>query len=363
MSDELETAGLASAGALSAGGTADLQGQPCRNCGTQVDERYCPQCGQLAASFHRPVISLVAETISDSLALDGRIARTLPRLLFRPGSLSRDYSEGKRSRYVPPFRLFLLSSLLFYLVVFAFVESSGIVSNIDLVRQGEARALNAEERAAVVEFITQNGKVDDEELEAFLEGLRGIDVDEGLTEEARDVAEENGVEPEPAEAGTAEPADTGDGAEVDADVAEVGEEISNAAERILENPRLFLAAIENWAPRLSLLLVPLTILALSLIYSWRRRIYIYDHAIHALHLHSWMYLASTAAIGLSALVGSWVAAFYFLAIPVYTTLSLRGAYGTGIFSAFLRMLFLIFFWLVCLLSLVVTIFVISALSV
>ena len=115
------------------------------------------------------IVALFDERLQElvpSLALDGRIARTLPRLLFRPGSLSRDYSEDKRSRYVPPFRLFLLSSLLFYLVVFAFVESSGIVSNIDLVRQGEARALNAEERAAVVEFITQNGKVDDEELEA-----------------------------------------------------------------------------------------------------------------------------------------------------------------------------------------------------
>lgn len=350
MSDELETAGLASAGALSAGGTADLQGQPCRNCGTQVDERYCPACGQLAASFHRPVISLVAETISDSLALDGRIARTLPRLLFRPGRLSRDYSEGKRSRYVPPFRLFLLSSLLFYFVVFAFVGSASFLDTSDWQLNG-GNPLSADERSAVIDYVSENEDAEPGDLEKFLEGLRDGASDQEVVPEADN-------EPTGEEAGASTPDQAGEPA---ADRS--AEELTAVVQEIIDNPKLFLAAIENWAPRLSLLLVPLTILALALIYSWRRKIYVYDHAIHALHLHSWMYLASTAALGLAALLGSWVAALYVLSVPIYTTFSLRGAYGTGIISAILRTAFLCFFWLVCLLSLVVTVFIISALSV
>ena len=111
MSNELETVGLASIGGLSPGGKADLSGEPCRNCGEMVNQRHCPRCGQLAASFHRPFIALVWDSISDSFALDSRLSRTLPLLFFRPGLVTRRYVEGRRARYVPPFRLFLLSSL------------------------------------------------------------------------------------------------------------------------------------------------------------------------------------------------------------------------------------------------------------
>jgi len=130
MSVDLETAGAASIGGLSTRQSADLAGQPCRNCGELVEQRYCTNCGQLAASFHRPILSLIGETISDIFTVDGRLARTLPVLLFRPGRLTKNYTEGKRARYVPPFRLFLLASLVFYLVLFALVPPGQFI-NVD----------------------------------------------------------------------------------------------------------------------------------------------------------------------------------------------------------------------------------------
>ena len=98
MSYELETVGLASIGGLSPGGKADLSGEPCRNCGEMVNQRHCPRCGQLAASFHRPFIALVWDSISDSFALDSRLSRTLPLLFFMPGLVNRRYVEGRRCR-------------------------------------------------------------------------------------------------------------------------------------------------------------------------------------------------------------------------------------------------------------------------
>ena len=349
MSEELEAAGLASVGALSAGGTADLQGQPCRNCGVMVKHRYCPNCGQLAASFHRPVFSLVAETVSDSLALDGRIARTLPRLLFKPGQLSRDYSDGKRARYVPPFRLFLLSSLIFYFVAFAFINTNG-VNALSQIETGDGAELDAEERQALLDYLAQNENFDQDEMERAIEEARAS---------ADAEAEEAPAEPESSEPVTdSGKNNAGDGSD------EFGERLEGAVQRTIDNPRLFTTAAENWAPRLSLILVPLTILALAMMYAWRRSIYVYDHAIHALHLHSWIYLSSTLAFGLSALLGGWVAGLYYsLALPLYTMFSMRGAYGTGYLQAFLRMVVLSFFWLISLVVLLFALIVLSLLAV
>lgn len=349
MSDELEAAGLASVGALSAGGTADLQGQPCRNCGVMVKHRYCPNCGQLAASFHRPVFSLVAETVSDSLALDGRIARTLPKLLFKPGQLSRDYSAGKRARYVPPFRLFLLSSLIFYFVAFAFINTNG-VNALSQINTGEGAELSEEERGALLDYLAQAENFDEDEMERVIENARAN----------ADAEAEEGA----AESDASAPVENTEGDSVDDGSDEFGERLEGAVQRTIDNPRIFTTAAENWAPRLSLILVPLTILALALMYAWRRSIYIYDHAIHALHLHSWIYLSSTLAFGLSALLGGWVAGLYYsLALPIYTMFSMRGAYGTGYVQAFLRMVTLSFFWLISLVILLFALIVLSLLAV
>ena len=47
---------------------------------------------------------------------DSRLWRTLGYLLARPGRLTREFFEGRRARYLPPFRLYLVISLLFFLI-------------------------------------------------------------------------------------------------------------------------------------------------------------------------------------------------------------------------------------------------------
>src|SRR5260370_40663823 len=58
---------------------------------------------------------LAREAVEALPPLDGRIAKTLPALLFRPGRLAADYTSGRLNRHIPPFRLFLVSLLIFML--------------------------------------------------------------------------------------------------------------------------------------------------------------------------------------------------------------------------------------------------------
>ncbi|MFN7163475.1 MAG: DUF3667 domain-containing protein, partial [Hyphomonas sp.] len=124
MEQDAEAAGLASIGGLDSGTHHPVEaGAPCRNCGTRVELRYCTNCGQLGADFHRPIWDLVTSSFDDMFAFDGRLWRTLPALMLRPGRVTRNYIDGKRARYVPPFRMFLLTSVVFFLTVFTVLEN------------------------------------------------------------------------------------------------------------------------------------------------------------------------------------------------------------------------------------------------
>ncbi|MEX1252253.1 MAG: DUF3667 domain-containing protein [Hyphomonas sp.] len=65
--------------------------------------------------MYRPIWDLVASSIGDMFSLGGRLWRTLPLLVLRPCRMTREYIDAKRARYVPLFRLFLLTSVIFFL--------------------------------------------------------------------------------------------------------------------------------------------------------------------------------------------------------------------------------------------------------
>jgi hypothetical protein len=91
-------------------------GSPCFNCGTALAGPWCYACGQLGEDYHRATHHLVWELLEGLFHADGRLWHTLPRLLFRPAALTRDYLAGKRASQVPPLRVFLVVLLLLFLI-------------------------------------------------------------------------------------------------------------------------------------------------------------------------------------------------------------------------------------------------------
>jgi hypothetical protein len=88
----------------------------CLNCGAVLTGRYCAHCGQ-AADVHVPSTrELVHEALEGITHSDSRLWRTLYLLWFRPGALTQEFIAGRRAAYMPPFRLYLVISILFFLV-------------------------------------------------------------------------------------------------------------------------------------------------------------------------------------------------------------------------------------------------------
>lgn len=86
----------------------------CLNCGTVVAGRHCAQCGQ-AGDVHVLSMKEVAGDVTHSLLhLDSRVWRTLRLLVRKPGELTREFIAGRHQLYIPPFRLYLAVSILYF---------------------------------------------------------------------------------------------------------------------------------------------------------------------------------------------------------------------------------------------------------
>lgn len=152
----------------------------CLNCNHPLAEssNFCEQCGQRNRSSQITLRSLIGDFLSQQFSIEGRLFRTVRELIFHPGRLTLDYWNGKRSRYVSPIQIYLIASVLFFLLVGFASEFSGD-SALQVSEPDWKEILNSERdgrialnfggkqftRAQWVEFM----EVKPNELEAFFE--------------------------------------------------------------------------------------------------------------------------------------------------------------------------------------------------
>ncbi len=85
----------------------------CQNCGAPLDGAYCSVCGQKDEHRILPIKHLLHEVFHEIVHLDARFLKSV-WMLLRPGALTAEYIAGRRVRWFPPFRLYLVVSLAFF---------------------------------------------------------------------------------------------------------------------------------------------------------------------------------------------------------------------------------------------------------
>jgi len=103
----------------------------CLNCGEVLRGQHCSHCGQHAQVRVLSLWSLVRDVVGDLLDADSRIWRTLVPLAFRPGLLTQDFLRGRRARYTPPFRMYLVLSLVFFVLASLSDPGSDVALQLD----------------------------------------------------------------------------------------------------------------------------------------------------------------------------------------------------------------------------------------
>ncbi|HRG67684.1 MAG TPA: DUF3667 domain-containing protein [Saprospiraceae bacterium] len=94
-----------------------IKQQVCANCGHYFgqDENFCPKCGQENHSPNQPIKHYIVELIEAFLHLDSKFFHTIWVILRYPGLITKEYNENKRARYMPPIRLYVFVSLVFFI--------------------------------------------------------------------------------------------------------------------------------------------------------------------------------------------------------------------------------------------------------
>jgi hypothetical protein len=283
MEREIELAGIGALGGLlkrlPKGQAHTLPpGSACPNCDATLEGPYCHQCGQLAENYHRSIGHLVEELFESLFHLDGRLWRTLPGLVARPGRLTRDYLDGHRAFQIPPLRMFLIALLL----VFLFGGMDRGHTKLVAARPG--------------------GNVRVIDLRNDPQAQQKLNIDLGPT--AHDKARASWLKSRVI-----------------------------AASR---DPERFAMVMESWAHRLAILMLPIGAGLLALMYAFQRRFFIYDHLIFTMHSLSFQGLLLSLYF-LVKLALPPLAAVLLLAAPVHLFVHMRGVYGSSILGTLLRM--------------------------
>jgi hypothetical protein len=310
----------------------------CLNCGTRLRGQYCGSCGQRARSRLISLWELVSDAFGDLFELDSRLWKTLGPLLFRPGKLTYEYLAGKRARFMPPFRTYLVLSLLFFLV--AFFDPLG---NLDLEPVDEAA--EEQQKAEAEEAVRET-------MEELAE--QGIIIGDDLPDEvASEIAEsDNGINFEYS-------VDSDDDCQIDGDDLDdipgilkhviTPQRAEHFCKRMNDEPRQLLENLIDNVPAALIVLLPLMALVLKMLYPLSRHYYV-EHLLFFIHFHAFFFLLLTIQILLGRLgnlvfipepivvLAIVIASFY---VPIYLFVAMRRVYAQGFVTTLLKYMLLL----------------------
>ncbi|MDQ7054838.1 MAG: DUF3667 domain-containing protein [candidate division KSB1 bacterium] len=219
-----------------------------------------------------PFRQMLSEFFGDLLSFDSRLLRTLLPLLFKPGQLTRNYLAGQRIRYVPPVRLYIFISFLFFLSLA--VTDVRIIS-IKISPSPKTRPPSASPRA---------------DTTAAAGNAKASQAPGGTLEES------------------------------------VQQKFLKNLQTASRDPQLLNQMLIGRLSRLMFILVPIFALLLKLLYRRLRGFYI-QHLIFALHYHAFAFLIFTFMIGLYVLGAAALTVPIAFVLPVYLFLAMKRVYG------------------------------------
>jgi hypothetical protein len=355
----------------------------CLNCGEVLTGQHCSHCGQPARVRVLSLWGLTRDVIGDLLDADSRVWRTLWPLAFRPGLLTQEFLRGRRMSYTPPFRMYLVLSLVFF-VLASFSDPGSEVAvqldeggtNIQLRPGGSTPedtpgpdgaapadpattppspaapspppALDAETRRLVDQLVKRVPADARQELRAELETSLASATPEERAATARLMADPCG-----------EGNFRVDGPPF---LKQYEPRLRDACRKIVADQQSFGRALWNNIPKMMFIFLPLIAAVLSLLYFRSGRYYV-EHLLFLVHFHAFFFLTgigvlllerlskvtsgslSAAATAVESILGA-VLVFY---VPWYLLKAMRRVYAQSWWRTVPKFALLGIAYLVCML--------------
>lgn len=302
-------------------------GTTCLNCGTALVGDYCHACGQ-SAHVHRTLMSIGHDLLHGVFHFEGKIWRTIPMLVRHPGQLTRRYIAGERARFVSPLALFLFTVFLMF-AIFSAIGPGDLSQTFAAKWQRSRTKLEAtrrNEEAALTRLQMQRARL--------APGQDARALDREIADQRDDLKELAHVRER-----------IGVGEHTAITVDNRRQWLDEALQRARANPGLVVYKVQSAAYKFSWALIFLSTPFVALLFLWRRRFGLYDHATFVTYSISFMSLL-VIAIELLIAAGApgWISGVLLIfAPPIHMFAQLKGAYSLGVLSALWRTLFLLIF--------------------
>jgi Protein of unknown function (DUF3667) len=292
------------------GDSTGAGGRACANCGTTLIGPYCHGCGQPTHASARSLGALFEDAWHTFAHVDTRVWRTLGLLLARPGELTIAFFSDRRARYLPPFRLYLVLSVLFF-------ATAGLVGADGPANLPTAQKLTKPSDEGSIATLGEGVRLND--------GTRGFD---------------------PALCSRIH--------------SDAGSRVENYGRRVCERASVdggaaILRVLKGNIPRMMFVFLPLMALVMRLTY-WRPQRYYVEHLVFFLHTHSAFFLVFTVrnllelpigklpAVGWSPAIGIPIA-FY---VAWYVYRAMRTYYQQSRWLTWCKYAGLVFAYAICL---------------
>lgn len=291
----------------------------CANCGADLAGEYCAACGQRHEPHVHTMAHFASEAFESITHADSRLWRTLGYLLTRPGFLTKEFFAGRRARYLPPFRLYLVISVVFFL----FGLPEGV--NLQLKRDPE--------EAAAMERVREAAAAQTEDFPKAVEDVtaRALERAAEASADPQDRGGEKGV--------NVSLSGLDDFCQAFVNQAQSDNQFrNNVRDRCLRIAAGDGVTVWNNAihmiPRAMFVFLPLLALAMKLLY-WRPKRYYVEHLLFLVHNHAFVFLALAIVLLLNRvpfLGGDWFG-FVWLAVVLYMMWyvfrAMRNVYAQG----------------------------------
>lgn len=298
---------------------------------------------------------MVLHFFYDITHFDGKFFITVKDLIFRPGFLSREYTKGRRVKYLHPVRMYVFTSAVFFLLFFNFFKSEeAFKTNVNM-------PLPREERNEYIKTLEKKLAKDTANLVLKRKLLCAKDTSCPLT--LHDVIEEesNGLNisisgsnyktySEYDSAQHRLPSSKRDGWFM----RRLNKKAIELNTRFKENPdeasKELGESILHRLPYMLFISLPLFALLLKLVYVRRKQFYFMDHGIFTIHLYIFSFLLLLVVFGVSKLgetfnwsITGLIITILFIGLQFYLYKAMRNFYGQRRFKTFVKFMIVAFF--------------------
>ena len=308
-----------------------LENVVCKNCETQFSGKYCPECGQSVREYDRPVSFIFYNFVGDFFAFDTRFFRTFAALLIKPGFLTKEYFDGKRVKYAPPFRIFIFASFILFLLLQTYTNK-GLTTVLDSDFKDGELGIDSTSLALTDSILTEvNDEIDasvTSESDSILNSI-GINLD-SISDEKLNFSVNMDTFRDTRDLRTAlNKFALGLEKKLEDETDPKKKAKMREYIRLCRSPEQAVAKILEQTSWAFFILLPLFALILKLVYIRRKQNYM-RHLIFSIHMHSYIFIVMILVVAFYMIFKGNVdvpTALLIFTLPVYFIIALRRFYG------------------------------------